>query len=60
MDGQFELQRVRQAHIFPYIVEKYVNYEYEPQPWFKAMPRDMFEALEGRFGWHMLIDAMPI
>ena len=38
-DGLFDLQSVEQAHIFPYVVEKYVNYEYELQPWFKAMPR---------------------
>ncbi len=58
--GLFKLEDVRQAHIFPYIVEKYVKYEYEPQPWFKAMPQKMFEALEHRFGWHMLIKATPI
>jgi ubiquinone/menaquinone biosynthesis C-methylase UbiE len=58
--GLFKLEEVRQAHIFPYIVEKYINHEYEPQPWFGAMPKGMFEALERRFGWHMLITATPI
>jgi hypothetical protein len=37
------------------VIEKYVNYEYELQPWFKAMPPEMFAALERRLGWHMLI-----
>lgn len=60
VDGLFELTEVRQAHIFPYVVEKYIKYEYEPQPWFKAMPEGMFAALEARFGWHMLITAKPI
>lgn len=56
----FEATHVEQAHIFPYVIEKYVKYEYEPQPWFKAMPKEMFEALERRLGWHMLITAKPV
>jgi SAM-dependent methyltransferase len=43
------------AHIFPYNVAKYRNYEYELEPWFKAMPKDMFKALEKQLGWHLLI-----
>ena len=58
--GLFEVLSAEQAHIFPYVVEKYVNYEYEPQPWFKAMPPAMFAALERRLGWHMLIVGRPI
>lgn len=58
--GCFELTEIRQDHIFPYIVEKYINYEYEPQPWFKAMSEEMFRALEMRLGWHVLITAKPI
>jgi SAM-dependent methyltransferase len=49
-----------QDHIFPYIVEKYVRYEYEPQPWFAAMPPAVFHALERRFGWHYLVVATPV
>ena len=48
---------IRQEHIFPYVVEKYVQYEYELQPWFKAMPKEMFRALEKALGWHTLITA---
>jgi len=55
----FQVISVEQDHIFPYIVEKYVQYEYELQPWFAAMPREMFRALERRFGWHLLIVARP-
>jgi SAM-dependent methyltransferase len=51
----YEIINVQQEHIFPYIIDKYVRYEYELQPWFAAMPKEMFRALEGRFGWHMLI-----
>jgi len=56
MNG-FEILELKQDHIFPYIVEKYKKYEYEFQPWFKAMPEGMFRALEGAFGWHTLIVA---
>ena len=55
----FTAVSLSQDHIFPYVVEKYIHYEYELQPWFAAMPRNMFRALEQRFGWHMLIVAKP-
>lgn len=57
--GLFEVQSITQSHIFPYVVEKYVKYEYELQPWFEAMPREMFAALERRLGWHMLVVGQP-
>ncbi|MCC7166527.1 MAG: methyltransferase domain-containing protein [Rhodospirillales bacterium] len=55
----FTIVDLRQDHIFPYVIEKYVRYEYEVQPWFKAMPPEMFRALERRLGWHLLITARP-
>ncbi len=55
----FEAVSITQEHIFPYVIEKYVRYEYELQPWFAAMPHDMFRALERRLGWHLLIVARP-
>jgi ubiquinone/menaquinone biosynthesis C-methylase UbiE len=58
--GKFEATEIQPEHIFPYVVEKYVKYEYEPQPWFKAMPEAMFRAIEREFGWHLLIKARPI
>ena len=58
--GLFEVVSAEQAHIFPFIVDKYIEHEYEVQPWFAAMPRAMFEALERRLGWHYLIVAKPI
>ena len=60
LDGAFEVTDMRQAHIFPYVVEQYLRYEYERQPWFKAMPPDLFAALERRLGWHLLIVARPV
>ena len=53
----YEVTEIRQEHIFPYVVEKYVKYEYELQPWLKAMPKEMFRALEKSLGWHTLITA---
>ncbi len=58
--GLFKVTSITQAHIFPFVIGKYVNYEYELQPWFKAMPPEMFAALERRLGWHMLIVAEPV
>lgn len=56
----FAAASIAQDHIFPYVIEKYVRYEYELQPWFASMPLEMFRALEKRFGWHMLITAKPV
>ena len=60
MDGLFSISEMRQAHIFPYVVEEYVEYQYTLQPWFAVMPAAVFEAVERRFGWHLLITARPI
>jgi SAM-dependent methyltransferase len=56
----FEATSIENDHIFPYVIEKYVKYEYEPQPWFKAMPEHMFRALEKSLGWHLLVKARPV
>jgi 2-polyprenyl-3-methyl-5-hydroxy-6-metoxy-1,4-benzoquinol methylase len=60
LKGQFVVSELRQTHIFPYIIEKYVKYEYELQPWFKSMPLQMRKILESFLGWHLLISAKPI
>ncbi len=57
--NDFGAVSITQDHIFPYVVEKYLRYDYELQPWFASMPRAMFRALEQKFGWHMLIVAKP-
>lgn len=53
----YQILSIEQDHIFPYIIEKYVNYEYVKQPWFSAMPPEMFHTLEKKLGWHTLIAA---
>ena len=55
----FNIISMEQDHIFPYVSEKYVRYEYDLHPWFAVMPREMFRALEQRLGWHVLIVAKP-
>jgi len=53
----FEITSITQDHIFPYQVDAYKEYRYEKQPWFEAMPNDVFRALETTLGWHMLVKA---
>ncbi len=57
--GDFEIIEIRKDHIFPYIIEKYKNYEYEWVWYFKWMPRWLFRWLEKIAGWHILIVAKP-
>jgi SAM-dependent methyltransferase len=53
----FTVSEIKQDHIFPFVVEKYVKYEYEIAPWFSSMPMSMFSALARALGWHLLITA---
>jgi ubiquinone/menaquinone biosynthesis C-methylase UbiE len=53
----YQILSIKQDHIFPFVIEKYVKYEYEVVPWFAAMPREMFRALEKSLGWHKLMVA---
>jgi len=55
--SQFDVLEIKQDHIFPFVVEKYIHYEYEVVPWFASMPKEMFSALEKNLGWHLLITA---
>lgn len=58
--GLFEAASIEQTHIFPYLIEAYRRHEYELQPWFAAMPPEMFNALRRRLGWHYLIVGRPV
>lgn len=53
----FSRVSIEQTHIFPYDIEKYINHQYEMQPWFGHMPKQMFAALEKHLGWHLLVKA---
>ena len=56
----FKVTSIIQDHIFPYIIEKYINYEYEKLPWIQSMPEEVFRAMERNLGWHLMITAKPI
>jgi hypothetical protein len=51
----FEISELRKEHIFPYVIKKYLTYEYERVPWFRWMPMPVFRELEKFLGWHTLI-----
>lgn len=53
----FRVLEMRQDHIFPFVIPHYRKHRYVVQPWFKAMPKVMFQALERKLGWHWLIRA---
>lgn len=55
----FEIIEIKKDHIFPYIIEKYKNYEYKWVWYFRWMPKWLFRWLEKRLGWHILIVAKP-
>ncbi len=54
LDG-FDILEMRQDHIFPYMIKDYVEHRYVKQPWFEAMPAEVFRVLEQTFGWHLLV-----
>ena len=53
----FEIQSIRKEHIFPYIIEKYVQYEYKRAWYFRALPGPVFHWLEHQLGWHTMVVA---
>ncbi len=55
----FKIIEMRKEHIFPYVIDKYINYEYEWVWYFRWMPKPLFHWLERHFGWHTLIVARP-
>ena len=56
----FKINKISQAHIFQFNVEKYKQFVYERNHWFECMPDEMIKALQEQLGWHLLIDASPI
>lgn len=53
----FTQATVEQDFIFPWNIEHYVKYEYVKQPWFEAMPPELFRIMERALGWHLMITA---
>lgn len=54
---EFNYVHIDQDFIFPWQIEHYIKYEYVKQPWFAAMPPELFKILEKALGWHLLITA---
>ena len=57
LGDHFEVVSIERDHIFPYQIEPYKKGEYIKEPWFETMPDEMFEVLEKKLGWHLLITA---
>lgn len=57
MFSAFSQVDVTQDFIFKYNTAHYINKEYVVEPWFEAMPPEMFKLLEKHLGWHLLINA---
>ena len=55
--AMFDNVHVEQDFIFPWNIEHYVKYEYVKQPWFAAMPPELFKIIERALGWHLMITA---
>lgn len=53
----FDIIELRKEHIFPYVIPKYVKYQYQYVWYFRWMPTWLFRWFERRFGWHTLIVA---
>lgn len=55
--AEFEILAVRKDHVFPYVIGKYTNDEYQRVWYFRWMPKLLFRLLVRRLGWHTLIVA---
>ncbi len=55
----YQVEKIGKDHIFPYVIDRYVKYEYEWVWYLRWMPMPLFRWLEHRLGWHTLIWARP-
>ncbi|MBI3626688.1 class I SAM-dependent methyltransferase [Candidatus Uhrbacteria bacterium] len=53
----FEIKKIYKDHIFPYVIKKYVKYEYQRTWYFRMCPAPIFRWLEKTFGWHTMVIA---
>jgi SAM-dependent methyltransferase len=54
---KFDKVDIQQDFIFPWNIDHYVKYEYVKQPWFEAMPPELFRIMERALGWHLMVKA---
>lgn len=55
----FVVTKTEIDHIFPYNVPAYIEGRLIKEWYWRMLPTRMFRWLERRFGWHILIDAVP-
>jgi ubiquinone/menaquinone biosynthesis C-methylase UbiE len=53
----YDIIEMRKDHIFPYVIDKYINYRYQKVWYFRWLPKSIFRWLERHLGWHTLIVA---
>ena len=53
-DG-YTIINIKKSHIFPYVIKHYINKIYKKRWFFKIMPKDLFNFLQSKLGWHWLI-----
>jgi SAM-dependent methyltransferase len=56
-DHGYEITEMYKDHIFPYVIPKYVKYEYQYVWYFRWIPQPLFRWLEKRLGWHTMVVA---
>lgn len=54
MFSDFDID-IEQTFIFPWQIEPYKRGEYVKEPWFEHMPEEMFNILQSKLGWNLLI-----
>lgn len=55
--SDFTILDITKTHIFPWDIQKYINYQYEKEACFRNVSDNFFKELESELGWHMLIKA---
>lgn len=55
----YQIVRMHKDHIFPYKIDKYINYQYKWVWYFRWMPAPLFRWLERHLGWHTMVVAVP-
>lgn len=53
----FDVIKIYKDHVFPYVIPKYIKYEYQYVWYFRWMPKPFFRWFEKKFGWHTMFIA---
>jgi len=53
----YQIVQMYKDHIFPYIIDKYINYQYKWVWYLRWMPKPFFRILEKYLGWHTMVVA---